>query len=269
MNERPVGVLDSGLGGLTFVREMETLLPGESIVYYGDNANCPYCNRPREEILNLSISMLDLLQKQNVKIAAIACNTISIVADELRKHYEFPIVSIIEEVCEYTAGLKLAQVGLFATEFTISQGLYTTLIQRLSPETKVFGVSSRSLAALVDKGRFNAAEIVDEVRSLLNTLTMAHPEVEHIILGCTHYPIVLDLFEDLAPGLTFINPAWAQAKAVETLLSGRALLADSTHNATEFPAHENLEIFTSGEKLTYETALKKLDIKRQANFTIV
>jgi len=254
--ESPIGVLDSGLGGLTVVRELERLLPGESIVYFGDNANCPYGNRPREEIFKLSAAMLDFLQKQNVKIAAIACNTISILADQLRQKYEFPIVSIIEAACEYTGGMKLPQVGIFATEFTISQGLYPALLKKMSPETKVFGQSSRTLAALVDEGRFDDPAVKEEVRSMVNSLLKAHPEVKHIVLGCTHYPIVRDLFEEAAPGLTFINPALAQAKAVESILSKKGLLSNA--------AKPRLSVFTSGEKSIYGAAIKKLGIKREA-----
>lgn len=259
--EKRIGVMDSGLGGLTVVRELVQLLPMENIVFFGDNTNCPYGNRPREEILNLSLAMLDFMQSQNVKIAAIACNTISTMVDELRRRYEFPIVSIIEEACKYAAARNLKQLGVFATGFTIKADLYTTLIQRLSPETEVYGVSSRTLAALVDEGRFDDPATGAEVRSMLELLLKAHPEVSHIVLGCTHYPLVQDLFEKAAPGVTFINPAALQAAAVKALLSEQDLLRETRQ--------PRLEIFTSGETSQYEAALKKLNIKRPFTVTTI
>jgi len=251
--EKLIGVLDSGLGGLTVVRELERILPNESIIYFGDNANVPYGNRPKEEILELTLAMLDFLHSKGVKIVAVACNTISILIDELRKRYEFPIVSIIEEACNFVAKENIESVGVFATEFTISQGLYKKILAGLSPKTQVYGVPSRTLAALVDGGRFYDPATDAEVCSLLNILEKNHPETKHVVLGCTHYPIVQDLFEKAAPEITFINPAVAQAEAVKALLTERGLL----NNASQ----ALININTSGSRQPYESAIKKLEIK--------
>ena len=252
--DKPIGVLDSGLGGLTVVRELGRLLPSESIVYFGDNANVPYGNRPKEEILKLTFAMLDFLQSKDVKIAAIACNTISTLIEEFRPRYKFPVVSIIETACEYVAAQRLSQVGVFATEFTVKQGHYERLIKKQSPETFVFSQPSQYLAKLVDEGRFNDPAIMVEVQTLLNALLQARPELKHIVLGCTHYPIVQDIFEQAAPGFTFINPAQVQVQALKALLSEQGLLSEARETF--------LDIYTSGEKPQYEAALKKLDIKR-------
>ena len=259
--EKRIGVLDSGLGGLTVVKELERILPYESIIYFGDSANCPYGNRPREEILNLSLAMLDFLQKQGVKAVAIACNTISTVVEELRRHYEFPIVSIIEEACKYVAVQNLKHTGVFATEFTIKEGLYTTLLRDMRPKTKVHGVPSRTLAELVDKGCFYDPATNAEVSSLLDILLKAHPETKHVVLGCTHYPIVQDLFEKAASDITFINPATVQAEAVKILLSKRGLL-----NRTLQP---ETQIYASGEKQPYKAAIKKLGICRPLTVSVI
>ena len=260
-HEQQIGVLDSGLGGLTVVRELKCLLPDESIVYIGDNANCPYGNRSREEILNLAQAMLAFLEKKNIKIAAIACNTISILAQELRQRYKFPIVSIIEEACKFVAGQNFSQVGVFATEFTIKAGLYTTLIKRRSPKTNVYGVSSRTLAALVEEDRYNENAARAEVSSMTELLLKAHPDIKHAVLGCTHYPHVQYLFEEAAPDISFINPAAHQAEAIKALLSERGLLSEKT-----LP---RLDIYTSGGKLQYEEAVKKMNIRRPHTISII
>ena len=261
LKNKHIGVLDSGLGGLTVVRELERILPHESISYFGDNANCPYGNRSREEILNLSLAMLDFLKKQGVKMVAVACNTISVLIDELRKHCDFPVISIIEEACKYVAGKKLKETGIFATEFTISQGLYNTLLKQMSPGTGVYGVPSRTLAALVDEGRFYDPATDAEVNSMMSIMMKAHPGLGHIVLGCTHYPIVQDLFEKAAPELSFINPAAVQAEAVRALLSQSGLLSDEQAPVTE--------IFTSGKRQPYEGAIKKLEIGRPFSLTVI
>jgi len=250
--EKRIGVLDSGLGGLTLVREMERSLPCEGIVYFGDNSNCPYGNRPQEEILELSFAMLDFLREKEVKAVAVACNTISTIADRLRERYEFPIVSIIEAACENVAGMELSKIAVFATEFTIRNDLYGKLLRRLRPEIGVFGFPSRTLAALIDSGRFDDSATETEVNALLSALRESHPDVRHAVLGCTHFPIVRELFEKPAPGIDFINPAQAQAAALKKLLSERGLLSETPR--------PNLEIHTSGEKTLYEAALKKLGI---------
>jgi glutamate racemase len=262
--EQPVGVLDSGLGGLTVVRELERLLPHESVIYFGDNANCPYGNRSKDEILKLTFAMLDFLQIQEVKIVAIACNTISTLIDELRKPYRFPIVSIVEAACEYvahrTAPDKTA-VGVFATEFTIKQGSHAKLLKNLRPEFEVFGVPSRTLAALVDEGRFDDPAITAEVSTMLDNMKKVNPDLSQIVLGCTHYTIIQGTFEQAAPGIKFINPTLGQAEKVKALLSEMDLLSDTTEPA--------LNIYTSGAKTQYEGALKKLEIKRPYNLSVI
>lgn len=254
--EKPIGVLDSGLGGLTVVRELERLFPRENIIYYGDNANCPYGNRSSEEILELSVNMLDFMKKQGVKTAAIACNTISVLIDKLRPRYDFPIISIIEAACENVADLGLERVGIFATKFTISQGLYDKLLRRLSPEMKVHGIPSPTLAALVDEAKFDSPATKAEAARLVSALREIDPETKHAVLGCTHYPVVIDLFEEAAPDINLINPAEAQAKAVGLLLEKKGLLSEA-----EKP---RLDIYTSGERQQYEAAIRKLGIKREA-----
>ena len=254
--DKPIGVLDSGLGGLTVVREFEHLLPAENLIYFGDNANCPYGNRSKEEILELTFAMLDFLQDKDVKIVMIACNTISTLIDKLRQPYKFPIVSIIETACEHIASLGLEQIGIFATEFTVKQGLYERNINKLSPETMVFSQPSSNLAILIDNGRFHDPAIKPEVQALLSGIMQTAPDLKNIVLACTHYPIVQEIFEQTVPDITFINPANVQVQAVRTILSGLDLLSEREDSQS------HLDIYTSGEKQQYEAAIKKLTINR-------
>jgi glutamate racemase len=173
-------------------------------------------------------------------------------------------VSIVEAACEYvarhTAPGKQA-VGVFATEFTIRQGTYASLLKKLRPEIELFGVPSRTLAALIDEGRFDDPVIATEVESMLGNMKKVNSEVPQIVLGCTHYPIVQDIFEKAAPGIKFINPAKVQAEKVKAILSEQNILSDL--------AEPNLNIFTSGEKIQYDRAIKKLKIQRSYKLSII
>ena len=256
-NDQPIGVIDSGLGGLTVVRELVNILPSESIAYFGDNANCPYGNRSSDEILKLSTAMLDFLGNKGIKIAAIACNTISVLGSELRKRYNFPLVSIIEAACSYAAELKVKQIGVFATNFTIRGGLYEKLLNRLNPEIKTCSIPSPTLASIVDEGQMDSPAARNEVKRLISELMEKSPDSRHVILGCTHYPIVMDLFKAEAPFITFINPAQAQAEAVKALLCKNSLLKREPIDGNN-TAH--LKIFTSGKERQYHAVLEKLNI---------
>ena len=256
-NDKPIGVIDSGLGGLTVVRELKNMLPSESIAYFGDNANCPYGNRSSEEILKLSSAMLDFLGNKGIKIAAIACNTISVLGSELQKRYDFPIVSIIEAACGYAAELKIKQIGIFATNFTINMGLYEKLLCRLNPEIKTCSIPSPTLASIVDEGQLDSPAARYEVKRLISELLDKCPDARYVILGCTHYPIVMDLFKAEAPFITFINPAQAQAEAVKALLKKNSLLKQEPKDGKDTA---RLEIFTSGKERQYHVVLEKLNI---------
>ena len=115
-----IGVMDSGIGGLTVVKELQRILPGEDIIYFGDSANCPYGNKTSDQIFELSCNMLKFLGDNGVKCTAIACNTISTMSNRLRPCFDYRIVSIVEEAAKYVIREKLSSVGLIATEFTSS-----------------------------------------------------------------------------------------------------------------------------------------------------
>ena len=150
----PIGVMDSGIGGLTVVRELQRILPGEDIIYFGDSANCPYGNKTSDQIFDLSCNMLRFLGDNGVKCTAIACNTISTLSDRLRPCFDYQIISIVEEAAKYVVREHLKSVGLIATEFTVASGKYAELIHKDAPDCKVVGKGSPLLAALVDRVYF-------------------------------------------------------------------------------------------------------------------
>lgn len=221
-NSRPIGVIDSGVGGLTVVRQIQRLLPGEDILFFGDSANCPYGNRSADEIFALAMRMLRYLESREVKCVAIACNTISSLVDRLRPQCPFPLVSIIESGADYIVREKLPCVGLIATEFTASAGVYDARIHAQSPDCKVISRGSPTLASLIDRGELNQAVIDEEITAQIDVILSRAP-VRDLVLACTHFPIVADNFRRCFPQLRLIDPAEQQAIAVKNLLVYRTL----------------------------------------------
>ena len=248
----PIGVMDSGIGGLTVVRELQRILPGEDIVYFGDSANCPYGNKSREKIVELSKNMLSFLGENGVKVTAIACNTISTLVDSLSPCFDYKIIGIVSPVADYIARSGIKQVGLIATEFTVSTKNYDELIHRHDPSVEVIGKGSPLLAALVDRGDFNDDEINTEIRTQIDNI-LSRGKVENVILGCTHYPIVTDNFKHCYPGLTFINPALEQANAVREYLA-------SQDNSFSEKQRGSFTVCTSGDPQVYVNVAKRLGL---------
>lgn len=261
--DAPIGIIDSGVGGLTTLQQVSQLLPGENIIYCGDNGNAPYGNRTGEEIVALTRKMLDFLAGRGVKMVAVACNTISATFDTpglmgYEKDYDFPILSIIRAAAEDVVRLKYTEVGVIATEFTVYSGCYGMLIDKLDPSFHVYGEPSEKLAALIEQGDLTSPAIDKEVASHVDNLLGAHPHVRDIVLGCTHYPIVESVFRQHAPHCAFVNPARDQARQIRIRLQEAGLLFHGQHDAVG-----SLEINTSGTSPVYTTVLSELGISRE------
>lgn len=250
-NERPIGVLDSGVGGLTVVRQLQRLLPGEDIVYYGDSANVPYGNRSEDEIFSMTMKMLRFLETQQVKCVAIACNTISTLVERLRPECPFPLISIVEAGADYVVREKLPCVGLIATEFTVKKGAYDARIHAQAPDCEVVSKGSPNLASLIDKGDFNQSAINEEITENVDVI-LAKAPVTDLLLACTHFPIVEDNFRACFPQLRLIDPAEQEADAVKNLLVYRKLSNPQTRG--------KLTIHTSGDPEVYTAVAKRLEL---------
>lgn len=250
-NSRPIGVIDSGIGGLTVVRQIQRLLPGEDIIFVGDSANCPYGNRSADEIFSMSSKMLRYLEARGVKCVAIACNTISSLAERLRPECPFPLISIIESGADYIAREKFARIGLLATEFTVSAGVYDARIHAGNPDCEVISRGSPELASLIDRGDFNQSVIEEEITAQVDVILSRAP-VEDLLLACTHFPIVEENFRRCFPQLHLIDPAEQQAAAVKNMLVYRTLTNPQTRG--------QLTIETTGEPDIYSAIADRLGL---------
>ena len=245
----PIGIFDSGVGGYTVARALQKALPGEDIIYYGDGCNAPYGNRSKEDIVHLVRQILNFMASRQVKAVGIACNTISTLIDEFTG-YDFPIFSIVQAGADAVVSSGKGQAGVLSTMFTASTGAYAKLIHAADPNIAVFSQGSVNLAALVESGCAADEQIAAELHDSLGKLATAHPELDTLVLGCTHYPLARDIIAREYPQFTnIIDPAMGQ---VEQL---RACLA--AHNAFN-PAGGSLRVFTSGECEKYETLAARL-----------
>jgi len=249
----PIGIYDSGVGGLTVLRRLRAQLPGEDIIYFGDSANCPFGNRSRHELSAITARIFGFFRSRGVKLTVSACNTTSALFQlEGEPDCGFKLLSIIEPIARQLARLNLEDVGVIATEFTVNSGMYEKLIHKESPDTRVWGQGSASLARLVDTGCFAGDEIPVEVHRLTGEL-LARKALSHIILACTHYPIVDEEFMRAAPDVTFLDPAAAQAAATSELLAEQGLLNPQ--------AMGRLEVYTSGEPELFKAMADRLGIE--------
>lgn len=250
MNDnRKIGIIDSGVGGLTVAKEFRNLLPQENILYLGDNKNVPYGNKTEEEIYLLTKDMVNFLLESDVKLIAVACNTISSILDKYFLDIEVPIVSIISPATDYVINKKLNKVGIMATQFTINSGTYKKYLNKRDKDLLVISEPFTNLAEMVDKGDYTEKEIMNEIEKHMNIM-LQKEQVKDIILGCTHYPIVLDKFKQVAPNINFINPAYEQTRYVKNIMKEMDIRSNEKESI--------FEIYTTGNKDVYLKLMGRL-----------
>lgn len=238
MNEdknAPIGVFDSGVGGLTVVREIMRNLPGERIVYFGDTARVPYGSKSKETVLRYSRQIVRFLEKQKVKAIVAACNTASALAlDTIEKETELPVLGVVKPGASVAVQTtRNRRVGVIATESTIHSHLYRTLIQAEDPEITVFGKACPLFVPLVEQGWTKDPITVEVARRYLGELL--DKDIDTLIMGCTHYPLLRSLLREVVgEKVTLVNPAYETALALKRMLEEKGLLREGKEEE-EFP----------------------------------
>lgn len=260
-DNRPIGVLDSGVGGLTVAKVLQEFLPNESIYYFGDNANVPYGNKTEEEIYKLTKNILDYIIEKDLKLILVACNTMSTILDKYFTDNPLPIISIIKPAVDYVIGQNIKEVGVIATKFTIETGAYEKLIRKVNKDIKVVNEGSRDLAALIDSADYTAEEVQSLVNyHMENMVKNGNPK--EVILGCTHFPIVINEFKVKAPNIKFIDPAFEQVKYAEDLMLINDIKAEENNKSI-------FKIYTSGKKEVYIKMVALLNMKKPEEINIL
>ena len=228
MDSRPIGVFDSGLGGLTTVRELCRLLPGEDIVYFGDTGRVPYGSRSKETIIRYARQDVAFLRTFDLKLIVIACGTVSTTAlNILANENPIPVLGVVAPAAAAAAeATQNGRIGLIGTQASIRSGAYEALIRKADPAAQVTAQPCPLFVPLVENGRFHSGDIVVEtvVKEYLEEVKAQ--EVDTLMLGCTHYPLLREVIGAcMGPEVELVDVGAECARWVMGQLSGRDQLA--------------------------------------------
>ena len=215
----PIGVFDSGVGGLTVAREIMRNLPKEDIVYFGDTARVPYGSKSKDNIIRYSRQIINFLKTKGVKVIVIACNTASALAlDAVKDEFDIPIIGVVEPGAR--AALSVTQskkIGVIGTEATVRSSMYEQIIQRANPEVEVVAKACPLFVPLVEEG-FKKHHVTDEIIDFY-LADMKESDIDALILGCTHYPLLRSkIREYVGEKITLVNPAYETAMDLKQIL---------------------------------------------------
>lgn len=224
----PVGVFDSGVGGLTVAREIMRQLPKEHIVYFGDTARVPYGSKSKDNIIRYSRQIVRFLQTKEVKAIVIACNTASALAlDIVRSETDIPVIGvIIPGARSAIQATETKKIGVIGTEATIRSEMYTKIMQEMDPEVKVTGKACPLFVPLVEEG-FAKHHVTEEIIDYY-LKPMRESDIDTLILGCTHYPLLRSgIRAYMGEAVNIVNPAYETAMDLKELLEREHMANDS------------------------------------------
>ena len=241
---RPIGVFDSGVGGLTVLSELRSRLPDEPTVYLGDNGRTPYGPRPAAEVRRFTLEAVEWLLGQDVKLLVLACNTATARAlDVVRERAAVPVVGVVRPgAVSAAAATRSGSVAVIATAGTVESGAYPAAILEADPSARVAQLASPELVPMVEAGVLDGLRAESVVRAYLEPLLAANPETDTLLLGCTHYPLLRPTIQRVVgPTVAVVDSAFTTALAVEDLLDALGARAPASLGP---PAHR---VATTGD----------------------
>ena len=245
LREAPIGVFDSGIGGLTVAREIMRQIPQERIVYFGDTARLPYGSKSRNTIIRYSRQIVRFLRTRQVKAIVVACNTASAYALEtLQQESDIPIIGVVKPGARVAAKESPGgNIGVIGTAGTVGSHIYREYIQSLRPEAQVFEKACPLFVPLVEEGW--RKDPVTEIVARRYLEEMIERRVDTLILGCTHYPLLYETFNRILDyKVTLIDSGQCAAKAVRNTLLKNGMLSDRTEpGTTEYNVTDEIETF--------------------------
>ena len=221
----PIGVFDSGVGGLTVAREIMRQLPGENLVYFGDTARVPYGSKSKQTVLKYSKQIVRFLRTKNVKAIVVACNTASALAlDEIAEELDIPIIGVVKPGAKMAVETtKTGIVGIIGTQSTVKSGIYNDYIRELNPEITVVSKACPLFVPLVEEGLLEDRVTDDIVARYLHEIK--EYKVDALVLGCTHYPLIRNTIKRfMGEDVHLVNPAFETAKSLKELLAQQGML---------------------------------------------
>ncbi len=259
MNNKPIGVFDSGVGGISIWNEIHDLLPNENSIYLADSANAPYGQKSKKEIINLCFKNTDLLLKKNCKIIVVACNTATTNAiKELRDRYDVPFIGIEPAIKPAAINSKTKTIGILATKGTLSSELFHSTTELYSTDIKIIEQVGEGLVELIESGKIDTFETNRLLEKYLSP--MIEKNIDHLVLGCSHYPFLIPKIKKILPkNISIIDSGKAVAKQVKTTLSENKSLRKNCQHETKNIFITNSRIDTINKILHHKYTITKQD----------
>jgi len=225
--ENAIGIFDSGVGGTSIWKEIITLMPYESTIYLADSKNAPYGDKTEAEILQLSIKNTEKLIALKVKIIVVACNTATTNAiDYLRKNYDIPFIGIEPAIKPAALQSQTKTIGILATQGTLNSALFAQTSEKYAGNHKVIEVIGKGLVPLIEQGQLQEKQTRKLLRSYIDPMLKAG--IDHLVLGCSHYPYLLPLLKELLPDhIQIIDSGEAVARQTKHVLHKHQTLAST------------------------------------------
>ncbi|WP_179344251.1 glutamate racemase [Winogradskyella ursingii] len=227
MKRNPIGIFDSGVGGTSIFKEVHTLLPYENCIYLADSKNAPYGNKSEAEILQLCIKNTEFLLSRDCKMIIVACNTATTNAiSYLREHYNVPFIGIEPAIKPAALQTQTQAIGILATKGTLSSELFHNTTNLYASNIKVIEQIGEGIVPLIENGKLNSPEMELLLKTYLKP--MLDQDIDHLVLGCTHYPYLIPVLEKMLPTkVKIIDSGLAVAKQTKAILLANSLLNPS------------------------------------------
>ena len=248
MDNRPIGVMDSGLGGLSVIRVIQQELPNESVVFVGDEGHFPYGTKSQELIRQLVLRIGCFLVAQPVKLMVIACNTATAAAlSTVQKELPIPVIGVINPGATAAIESKASRIGVIATESTTKDGAYVRELKKLDPHVKVISKATQPLVAIVEHGKTGTAEAQKTVDQQLASFDQE--PVDALILGCTHFPFLAnEISQKMGKKVKLIDPALETVNQVKKLLTAEHLLAQQAVSYKLYSTGDRNDLIAGADK---------------------
>ncbi len=259
MDNRPIGIFDSGVGGLTVTSRVINELPCEKIVYFGDTARVPYGSKSKKTVTKFAMQDVRFLLSKNVKAVVIACNTVSSNSiEDLKKEFDIPIFGVVEPGAKQAANVtKNTNVGVIATAGTIRSGAYERAIKQFNSNISVYSKACPLFVPLAEEGWWNDKITYLTAQKYISGLI--DKKIDTIVLGCTHYPLLRKCIEEtVGPHVSLVDPAYETAVALKKYLFKNNMLREGQCGGHEFYVSDITETF---EKICFEALKQKYDAR--------
>ena len=245
LNNKPIAFFDSGVGGLTVYSKLKKLLPNEDYIYFGDTKNMPYGEKTKDQLLEYADRIFKFFKSKNAKAVVMACNTTSsVIYDDVKDKYGFKIYPVIQSSAKILAGLPVNRIGVFATSATVNSNAYKREIQKYNPNIDVIQIACPEWVKIVEEHRIEKSSA--EIKSKLDEMMARNPD--KIVLGCTHYPYLLNKLSEFESKDLFIDPAVYFAKFIKEDLEASGMLEEGS-DREEIYVSANPENFKEASKM--------------------